>query len=121
GCVIREDTMITLYGGTEPSSRGRGFALAVLERAVQYAADNGLHFQTRDFVVPDRVSVYRALARRGYPVKVNFPAAPLEGLIEIDTRGTGAETTHPSDPVWQWIASAAPRHPRINRAAPDTL
>lgn len=119
GAVIRDDKMVTLHASTEPDSRGQGFALAVLERAVQYAADNDLHFQTRDFVVPDRASVYRALARRGYPVKVNFPAASLEGMIEIDTRGSGMETTHPDAPVWQWVTSASARYAKVNRAVAE--
>lgn len=108
GCVIRDDRMITLHGSTEPSHRGQGYALAVLQRAVKYAADNDLQFQTRDFVVPERVHVYKALAKRGYPVKVNFPAAPLEGLIEIDTRGIGLRTTDDLDgPEWTWAGRGA--------------
>jgi hypothetical protein len=109
GARISGDTLTALYGTTAAADIRDGAPLAVLQRAVKYAADNGLHFQTLDFVCPEAATFFHALAKRGYPVTVNgFVVPPREPLIEVDTTGRGLPPTGPDDPIWGVVARPRP-------------
>ncbi|MCW5684262.1 MAG: hypothetical protein KIT85_07680 [Pseudolabrys sp.] len=105
GAIVRDGTLTAIHGHTEPGHRGNGYATAVVQRAMRYAAENGLRCRTRDAINPHWVSVGRSLARKGFPIKLNFPAPLMGSQMEMDPTGSGQETTHPDALEYEWATS----------------
>ena len=91
GTVRNKDKLVLLYiganegdGRTKYQNMRQGHGFAVMQRAIKYAADNGLRFFVNQFV-PDQVQpLFHKLQREGYDVRVpaNWRAS---GSVEIGT------------------------------------
>lgn len=91
GTVRNHDKLVLLYlgandgdGRTAYQNTRQGLGYAVMQRAIKYAADNGLRFFVNQFV-PDQVQpLLRKLERHGYDVRI--PAHwRASGSVEIAT------------------------------------
>lgn len=77
GTVRNHDKLVLLYiganegdGRTKYQNMRQGYGFAVMQRAIKYAADNGLRFFVNQFV-PDQVQpLFQKLAREGYDVRI---------------------------------------------------
>jgi len=77
GTVRNRDKLVLLHiganeggGRTKYQNMRQGHGFAVMQRAIKYAADNGLRFFVNQFV-PDQVQpLFYKLAREGYDVRI---------------------------------------------------
>ncbi len=103
------DRLVVQGVGVPSELRGQGQGLALYERAINYADENGLTFRSDNNVKPDAVRVYEALKKRGYQVTENSDYKPNATIAELK-----------ENPQWRFEVKppARPMAPEQFRAMP---
>lgn len=90
---VSDGALVAEYMFVEPQERRKGHGLALAERAIRYAEENGLHCATDNVVMFDHHHLAAGLARRGYAVSRTL--LPIDGEPAIEVHLPGVAT-----PAW---------------------